>query len=44
MTKIIIELREFDLDKNKLDNSNAIEEITNHANKYWNCESVEIKD
>ncbi len=44
MTKIIIELRDFDLDKNKVDNSEAIERITNCANKFWNCESVGIED
>ncbi len=40
--KIIIELRDFDLNNNKLDNKNAVEEITNHVNKYWDCESVEV--
>ena len=44
MVKIIIELRDLDVDNNVLNNSNAINEISNHANKYWNCESIGIEE
>ncbi len=44
MTKIIIELRNEDSEGEKQDNSEAIERITNCANKFWNCDSVEIED
>lgn len=43
MVKVIIELRDKDIDGNILDNSKAIEEITNHANKYWDCKSVGVE-
>ncbi len=42
-TKIIIELRNKDSEGNKQNNSEAIEKITNYSNKFWNCESVEVK-
>ena len=44
MLKIIIELRDFDLDSDKIDNLRVIEQITNHASKYWNCDSVEVEE
>ena len=43
MVKLIIEFRDFDIDNNKLDNSEAINEITNHAQKYWNCDNIEME-
>ncbi len=44
MVKIIIELRDFDSGGGKNNNTEAIERITNCANKFWNCESVEVKE
>lgn len=44
MTQIIIKLRDFDVDKNKIDNSATIEKITDYAKKYWNCEEIAVEE
>lgn len=42
--KIIIELRDKDSWGEKQNNEQAIKDIINMAKKYWNCESIEVKD
>jgi len=42
MVKIIITLRNEDMEGIKQHNERAVESITNHANKFFNCESTEV--
>jgi len=40
--KIIIELRDKDIDNKKISNDFIVEKITNFSKKFWNCESIEV--
>lgn len=41
--KIIITLRDKDVDGNRNDNSKTVKKIVDFAKKFWNCEEIETK-
>lgn len=43
MVKIIINLRDEDIDGMKIDNSKTIKKITKYVGDYWNCDSMEVR-
>lgn len=42
--KLIITLRDYDIDNIKIDNKKVVKEIIKSTKRFWDCESIEVEE